>query len=214
MIAARAIAVALMSASPAVAGDVYIVRPLPRDIVGAVQVETIDVTVSAAAEAAMMAHEAKAAAAANAANVTNEANLSDEANPSNEAPGRPAYAALPFTRMAPLVFADTMRAWGLTTGRPVTLQVAILDFGTGNFGRAMLPGGTRDIVSGLVEVTDARVGKTIGMFTVRVVNRYGGWTSMLLRGGRVREKLVEEFARDTARVLAARKSMRAKAKRN
>lgn len=199
MIAARAIALALVSASPAVAGDVYIVRPLPKDVVGAVQVEKVDVTVSAAAEAAMVSHEAKAAATSNV---------------SAETPGRPAYAALPFTRMAPLVFADTMRGWGLTTGRAVTLQVAILDFGTGNFGRAMLPGGTRDIVSGLVEVTDARTAKTIGMFTVRVVNRYGGWTSMLLRGGRVREKLVEEFARDSARVLAGRKSMRAKAKRN
>lgn len=196
MIAARAIAVAVcVAASPAVAGDVYIVRPLPKEMVGALEVEAIEVSVSAAAQARMLPHEAKAAATAGAD------------------PARADYAALPFARMVPLVFADTMRDWKLTRGRPVTLLVSVLEFGTGNLGRAMLPGGTRDIVSGLVEVKDARGGATLGMFTVRVVNRHGGWTGMLIRGGGVREKLVAEFARDSARVLAGRKSITPKAER-
>lgn len=178
------------------AGDVYIVRPLPKDVVGALEVEAIEVTVSAAAQAGMVPHEAKAAATASAPD-----------------PARANYAALPFARMAPLVFGDTMRDWDLSRGRPVTLLVSVLEFGTANFGRALLPGGSRDILSGVVEVNDAQTGATLGMFTVRVVNRHGGWTGMLIRGGGVREKLVAEFARDTARVLAGRKSMTPKQKR-
>lgn len=186
----RIIAVAFcMIASPAAADEIDIVRPLPREIVGALQVTGVDVGVSGPAEAAMVAHDAKATAGGGA---------------------RTGYAALPFARMVPLVMTDTMRQWGLTRGRAVTLAVTIYDFATGNFGRAMLPGGTRDLVAGFVEVKDARDGATLGMFTVRVVNRHGGWSGMLIRGGGVREKLTAEFALESARVLSGRKSMQPK----
>lgn len=183
-----ALPMAGLVASPAAADVIDIVRPLPREVVGALRVDAIDVTVSGPAEAAMVDHDAKAVATTG---------RSD----------RSGYTALPFTRMAPLVFADTMRGWGLTRGRAVDLRVTIYEFSTGNFGRAMLPGGTRDIVAGFVEVRDARTAATLGMFTVRVVNRHNGWSGMLIRGGGVREKLAAEFALESARVLAGRKSI-------
>lgn len=183
-----AAALCLIAASPAAARQYHIVKPLPAEVVGKLRVVAVDVAVSGEAEPAMVPHEAKAAA-----------RRSD------------GYAGLPFTRMFPRVMEDVTRQWGLASGRAVKLNVTIAEFGTANAGRAMLFGRSPDFMSGLVEVGDAVTGATLGLFTVKVVNRHTGWTGMLIRGGGIREKLSEEFALESARVLSGHKSKKAKA---
>ncbi len=179
--------------APTAAAQFDIVRPLPRDIVGQMRVDAVDVTASAQAEAAMTAYDAKAAA---------------KPQPASSArPVQADYAALPFTRMVPLVMEDVTRAWGLTSGRPVRLAVTVVEFATANAARAML-GGSRDIMAGLVEVQDAHDRRMLGLFTVKVVNRHMGWSGMLIRGGGIRERLAEEFALETSRVLSGRRSIK------
>ena len=55
------------------------------------------------------------------------------------------------------VMTDVTRSWGLTGGRPVRLLVEIDQFKTANAGMAMLIG-SRDLLSGTVEVRDAADG--------------------------------------------------------
>ena len=190
----------LLAASPAAARQYDIVKPLPAAIVGKLNVVAVEVAVSGEAELTMAPHEAKAAARPR--------------GPDKNAASRPArddYAALPFTRMFPLVVEDVSRQWGLAGGRPVKLNVTIAEFGTANVARAMVYGRSPDFMSGLVEVGDAATGATLGLFTVNVVNRHTGWTGMLIRGGGIRERLSEEFALESARVLSGRKSLKVKA---
>lgn len=181
------------TSAPAAAQQFDVLRPLPKELVGKVRVDAVDVSLSTEAQAAMIAHDAKAATNT----VTNTAR-----------PAQAEYDTLPFVRMAPLVMTDVTRAWGLTSGRPVRLAVTVFDFATANAARAMW-GGTRDTMTELVEVQDARDRRMLGMFTVKVVNRHFGWTGMLIRGGGVRERLAEEFALEISRVLSGRKKLTA-----
>ncbi len=188
----------LAASAPAAAQQFDVLRPLPKELVGRIRVDSVDVSLSMEAGAAMIAHDAKAAANTPGAKVPAA---------KGALPAQADYDTLPFTRMAPLVMTDVTRAWGLTDGRPVRLAVTVFDFATANAGRAML-GGTRDTMTGLVEVRDASDRRMLAMFTVKVVNRHFGWTGMLIRGGGVRERLVEEFALETSRVLSGRKTLK------
>lgn len=191
-----AAAFCLLASSPVAARQYDIVKPLPAEIVGKLRVVAVEVAVSGEAEPAMAPHEAKAAL-----------KRTGRMNPMSR-PAPADYASLPFARMFPLVMEDVTRQWGLESGRAVKLNVTIAEFGTANAGRAMLFGRSPDFMSGLVEVGDAATGATLGLFTVKVVNRHTGWTGMLIRGGGIREKLSEEFALESARVLSGRKSSR------
>lgn len=193
-IAAACVAVA---AGPAQARQYHVIRRLPAGVAGNVRIDSVDVAVAADAATAMVAHDAKAAARAAAQPPAAESN-SPVVAPS-------AYARLPFTDMFPRVFRDVAADWRLDGARPVKVHVTIDAFQTANFGRAMA-GGSRDAMSGLVEVEDAATGANLGLFTVRVVNRHFGWSAMVLRGSGIRQRLAEEFALESARVLSGRKS--------
>lgn len=181
------------SAVPAAARQYKIIQPLPAAVAGNVQVTSVEVSLGVEAVAAMAPHETKALGKGIA----------------TAAAIRPApadYDTLPFADMFPLVMEDVTRQWGLAGGRRVKLFVTITEFRTANAGKAILAGGSPDVMFGLVEVEDAGDGTRLGLFTVRVVNRHMGWSGMLIRGGGIRERLAEEFALETSRVLSGRKS--------
>lgn len=194
---------ALTIAAPAAAKQYTVMEPLPAAVVANLNVSAVEVTLGADAALAMAAHDAKAETKRVAAKLPTP----DAAAPLD----RDHYETVPFTRMFPLVMTDVTRAWGLTGGRPVKLLVSIDQFKTANAGAAMLLG-SRDILSGMVEVQDAADGSKLGRFMVKVVNGHAGLGGMMLRGGGVREKMTEEFALESSRVLAGRKSIKARAK--
>lgn len=191
----------LFAASPAAARQYDIILPLPAEIVGNLAVDGVEVSVGADAVAAMVPHDTKAEQKRSASGLTGV----------GARPARDDYAKIPFDRMFPLVVEDVTRQWGLTRGRPVKLYVTIVEFGTANAGRAMLYGRSPDFMTGLVEVADAATEARLGLFTVKVVNRHTGWTGLLIRGGGIRERLTEEFALESARVLSGRRSLKTRA---
>ena len=104
--------------------------------------------------------------------------------------------------MFPLVMQDVTREWGLTEGKgtPVKLRITIETAKTANAGMALLIGSS-DELAGKVHVLDAEGAQSLGSFYVHVLNTHGGWGGLLMRGGGIREKLAEEFALESARIL-------------
>lgn len=207
-IAAASLALSAITVSAPVAAKQYtVIEALPADVVGNVNVAAVEVTLGAEAAEAMTKHDAKAEAKRVAAK-------SPVHKASATAPlGKDGYDTVPFTQMFPLVMQDVTRAWGLTGGRPVKLLVSIDEFKTANAGVAMLLA-SADVLSGMVQVQDAADGTKLGRFMVKVVNGHSGWGGMLIRGGGIREKLSEEFALESSRVLTGRKSMKIKKARS
>jgi hypothetical protein len=113
------------------------------------------------------------------------------------------YAGVPFAAMMPAVMRDVTRKWGLTHergGKPVNLVVTVENIKTANAGMALLIG-SADELSGEVTVIDAATQAQLGSFYVQVVNSHSGLAGLAMRGGGIREKLAEEFALESARIL-------------
>lgn len=125
-------------------------------------------------------------------------------------PAKDEYATLPFANMFPLVIEDVTKDWGLVGGKPVKLVVTIDTLKTANAAMAILIAASSDQLAGMVEVRDAATDAALGSFYVDVINSHGGWLGMAMRGSGVREKLTEEFALQTSRVLTGRKSKKAR----
>jgi hypothetical protein len=104
--------------------------------------------------------------------------------------------------MMPFVMRDVTRKWGLTPerGQPVHLRITIENIKTANAGMALLLGSS-DELAGEVIVLDPTTQQQIGSFYVQVLNSHGGLAGLAMRGGGIREKLVEEFALESSRVL-------------
>jgi hypothetical protein len=129
--------------------------------------------------------------------------------PAAPRPGKPEYETLPFARMFPLVMEDVTREWGLTNGRPIKLTVTVDTLKTANAAMAVLLS-SADQLAGMVEISDPSTNERLGSFYIDVLNNHGGLFGMAIRGASVREKLSEEFALQTSRVLTGRKSKKAK----
>lgn len=205
----------VVASSPAAAKQYTVLEPLPADIVGNLTVASVDVTLGVDAAEMITKHDAKAAEKRVAGklariNASGDASVGASATTAETIDGDQ-YATIPFTQMFPRVMQDVTRKWGLTGGRPVKLLVTIDEFKTANAGMALLIGSS-DNLSGQVEVQDAASGAKLGRFAVKVRNGHGGWGGLLIRGGGIREKLSEEFALESSRVLTGRKSLKIKAK--
>jgi hypothetical protein len=102
-----------------------------------------------------------------------------------------------------LVLRDVTRKWGLNPergGKAVNLRVTVENIKTANAGMALLLSSS-DELSGEVVVLDPATQQPLGSFYVQVVNSHGGLAGLAMRGGGVREKLVEEFALESSRIL-------------
>lgn len=181
-------------ACPAEAKQRKIIDPLAPDIVDNCHVEAVDIVAEGKA-AEQLAHFDEKAAEKAAADHT-------------AAPDAPKskYSELPFKQMFPLVISDVTREWGLTKARPIKLTVTIDTIKTANAAMAILISSSSDELAGVVDVTDAQTGAKLGSFYIDVLNSHGGWLGMMMRGGGIREKLSEEFALETSRMLTGRKS--------
>lgn len=208
-----AIACAALMMSPATARQWKIVEPLAADVVDHVHVVGVEIAATGRA-AEMVAHfDAKAAEKAAAANAApgappapTPAPAAASAGPDAAAPvAESRYATLPFAEMAPLVFADVTKDWGLTEGRAIKLKITVDTLKTASAGMALL-GGSSDQLAGMVEVLDAETGTALGSFYVDVRNSHGGLLGLAMRGAGIREKLMEEFALESSRVLTGRNS--------
>lgn len=191
-----AVAIVPASVTPAVAKQRTVIEKLPADIIDKNYVGQVDVTVADTASKKMAELEAKAnekRAQAGLAAFTN----ADASIPADQ------YASVPFAAMMPAVMRDVTRKWGLTKergGRPINLAVTIENIKTANAGMALLLG-SADELSGEVMVIDAGTQAQLGSFYVQVVNSHSGLAGLAMRGGGIREKLAEEFALESSRIL-------------
>lgn len=186
-------------AAPAAAKQRTSIVSLPADVVANNHVVAVEVEVVEDALKKFDLHEAKAAEKRAAKKLA----AFDPA--SAERPAEDDYGTLPFKAMFPLVMQDVTREWGLTGGRPVKLHVRINQLKTADAAMAILVASSSDNMSGVVTVKDAETSADLGSFYIDVENRHAGWGMMLIRGGGIREKLAEEFALETSRMLTGRK---------
>jgi hypothetical protein len=173
-----------------------VVEQLPADIVDRNYVDQVEVIVSDSATKKMAELESKAS------EKRAEAGLAPFGAEAGTV-SRDQYATVPFAAMAPLVMRDVTRKWGLTPergGKPVNLRVTVESIKTANAGMALLMSSS-DELSGEVVVLDPATQQQIGSFYVQVVNSHGGLAGLAMRGAGVREKLVEEFALESSRIL-------------
>lgn len=191
-----AVVVAPMSVAPAFAKQRTVIEQLPADIVDKSYIGQVQVIVADTASKKMAELEAKAGekrAEAGLAAFTQ----ADAPIPADQ------YAGVPFAAMMPAVMRDVTRKWGLTQergGKPVNLVVTVENIKTANAGMALLIG-SADELSGEVTVIDAATQAQLGSFYVQVVNSHSGLAGLAMRGGGIREKLAEEFALESARIL-------------
>jgi hypothetical protein len=194
------------AALPAHAKQRTVVEPLPVEILANNHVIAVEVIVVNDAQEKFDAFEKKAAEK----RAEKKLAAFDPAAVLAKRPSEDEYPTLPFAAMFPLVMEDVTKEWGLTGGRPVKLKVNISALKTADAAMAILIASSSDELSGMVNVHDAATDEKLGSFFIDVENRHGGWGGMLIRGGGIREKLAEEFALETSRVLTGRKSKKVK----
>lgn len=187
--------VAPASFNIAVAKQRTVVEQLPPDIVDKNYVDKVEVIVSDTAAKKMAELEGKAS------DKRAEAGLAPYSVDS-DVPTRDQYATLPFSAMMPLVMREVTRKWGLTPerGKPVNLRLTVENIKTANAAMAMLLSSS-DELSGEVAVLDPSTQQQIASFYVQVINSHGGLAGLAMRGAGVREKLAEEFALESSRIL-------------
>jgi len=224
--------IAIAIASSANAKERKIVDPLAPDIIANNHIVSVDVRLAPTVAEKMQAFEKKAAEKRAAAKLppiqpinaaapveqpdsttvtaenTPTSNAGAEASTIQSSP-KDQYDTLPFAQMFPLVVQDVTREWGLTQGRPIKLVVTVDTLKTADAAMAILLSSS-DQLAGMVEVRDAMTDSALGSFYIDVLNSHGGFLGMAMRGSGVREKLAEEFALQTSRVLTGRKSKKAK----
>jgi hypothetical protein len=184
--------------SSAFAKQRTVIEQLPPEIVDKNYVDQVEVIVADTAQEKMAKLEEKAAEKRAGAKLAAWTPATDGAAPPAEQ-----YATIPFTAMMPFVMRDVTRKWGLTPehhGKAVNLRVTIENIKTANAGMALLMGSS-DELSGEVIVLDPATQRQIGNFYVQVINSHGGLAGLAMRGGGIREKLVEEFALESSRIL-------------
>ena len=110
---------------------------------------------------------------------------------------------LPFARLFDKAVKEATRARGLETGRPLLVTIEMDVLRIPDVAMAVL--GRSDRLAGQVRVEDARSGERLALFYVTVDKPHSGLIGLAMRGGGVREKLVREFAAHIAEQLAARR---------
>lgn len=191
-----AAAVAPASYTPAIAKQRTVIEQLPADIVDKNYVDQVEVIVADTASKKMAELEIKASGKRTEAGLAPYVATSDPLTADQ-------YAGAPFTAMMPYVMRDVTRKWGLTPergGKAVNLRITVENIKTANAAMAMLVSSS-DELSGEVVVIDPATQQQIGNFYVQVINSHGGLAGLAMRGGGVREKLVEEFALESSRIL-------------
>ncbi len=196
---------ALVIASPALSKTVKILQPLTPGIVGALQIVETRVALNDATKENFEKLEAKAARKRAEAGLSAGAEVTTGARPTPEQ-----YATLPVVQMFPLVVEDEARAWGLTNGRQVRLNVTFDTLKTADAGMAMLLGSS-DQLAGQVDVEDAGSGEKLGAFYIDIINMRAGLMGLALRGSGVREKLATEFSKRLVQQLSGAKRKPGKA---
>lgn len=194
--ASMLVALSASAFSPAAAKQRTVVEQLPTEIVDHNYVNGVKVIVADTAAQKMAQLEAKAT------EKRVEAGLAAYTEGEGTIPADQ-YSSVPFAAMMPAVMRDVTRKWGLTQergGKAVDLVVTIENIKTANAGMALLIGSS-DELSGEVAIIDPATQAQLGSFYVQVVNSHGGLAGLAMRGGGIREKLVEEFALESSRIL-------------
>lgn len=192
------ILVALLAAgTTAHAKQRTVIEDLPKEIVDNSHVTAVEIVIADTAKEKLDKIEAKATEKRASAGLA----AYDPATTSAR-PAKADYDILPFEVMFPLVMQDVTREWGLTDGKgtPIKLRVTVETIKTANAAMAMLVSSS-DELAGKVDVLSAQDGQSIGSFYVHVLNSHGGLAGLAMRGSGIREKLVEEFALESARIL-------------
>ena len=112
-------------------------------------------------------------------------------------------AALPFAALFDKAVKEATRARGLESGRALTITIEMDALRIPDVAMAAL--GRSDRLAGQVIVSDARTGDRLAMFYVDVDKAHSGLIGLAMRGGGVREKLVRGFAAHIAEQLAVRR---------
>ncbi|HEX7876506.1 MAG TPA: hypothetical protein VF489_07955 [Sphingobium sp.] len=175
-----------------------VIEDLPKEIVDNNHVASVEIVIADTARQKFEKLEAKAA------EKRAETKLAAyDPTTASPHPAQEEYATLPFEVMFPLVMQDVTHNWGLTEGKgvPLKLRITVEGIKTANAAMAILISSSSDELAGKVDIFNAAGDQSIGSFYVHVVNSHGGWGGMLMRGSGVREKLAQEFALESARIL-------------
>lgn len=183
--------------APAQAKQRTVVEELPKEIVDNNHVSAVEIVITDTAQEKLQPLEAKAAEKRTDAHLP-----AYDAATATSRPNKDSYATLPFAVMFPLVMQDVTQEWGLTEGKgtPVKLRVTVDSIKTANAAMALLVGSS-DQLAGKVDVLDAEGRQELGSFYVHVINSHSGWGGLLMRGSGIREKLAQEFALESSRIL-------------
>ena len=176
------------------ADPVRIIEPVSSQVRGVSQVADVRVMVGELARAQVERFDQHASEARTRAGL---------GPPPAGRPPQEEYATLPFARMLALVVEDAARARGLSSGRPLRLEIYFNAVRTVDPAMAIVVA-SRDQLAGTVRVADAQSGEPLGAFHVDVINVHSGLVGLAIRGGGIRERLAEEFARHVARQLSRR----------
>lgn len=168
---------------------VKVITPVAQSIRGASMVSDVEVTLSSIAPERMEKAEAEAARKRSEAGL---APVDASAEPMAGSP-RDQYDTLPLAQMFELVVKDAAEEAGMTTGRPLRVNIELDTLKFANAGMALLAGSS-DQLAGQVQITDAQSGEKLGEFYVDVINAHSGLLGLAIRGSGVREKLAREFA--------------------
>jgi hypothetical protein len=98
---------------------------------------------------------------------------------------------------------EVTREAGLTSGRPLMLQIELDTLELANTGTAFF--GAEDRLAGTVFIRDAGTNEELGQLYIDVGGRNAGLLGLVTRGGAVRERLAAAFARRVAEALGGRK---------
>lgn len=197
-------AVALLATSTvAHARQRTVIESLPTEIIDNNYVTAVEIVVADAAREKLARIEAKAVEKRMVAGLPSYQPAAYLSALGPTRPPRSTYALLPFEVMFPFVMQDVTQNWGLAEGKgtAVRLRITVETIKTADAAMAIFAS-SADELAGKVEVLDATGERRIGSFHVHVVNAHGGLAGMIMRGGGIREKLAEEFALESARILS------------
>lgn len=196
-------AVALLAASTvAHAKQRTVIEDLPKEIVDNNHVTTVEIVIADTAREKLAKIEAKAMEKRTAADLPAYQPIAHDPATIPARPTHDVYSTLPFEVMLPFVMQDVTRDWGLTEGKgtPIRLRITVETIKTADAAMAIFIS-SADELAGKVDVLDATGEQSIGSFYVHVVNAHGGLAGLMMRGGGIREKLAQEFALESARIL-------------
>lgn len=182
--------------NPAKAEGFKIIRPLPNEIAGDLQVVSIKLTIGVDATKSVNKLDVRAASKLGSNKFKGQIEGSRN--------GKASTLTMPFAEMFSVVLDRTLQEARHTSGTKVNLNITLDEVKVLNISD-VLTGSRTERMSGLVEVEDNATRTPLAMFFVKIIKPFAGLAVMAARGESASEGLVRRFAQQVSVALAARR---------